>query len=93
MTNNIPFVNAGLDYVIPIGTAYELKGEGYDLDNDEISFCWEQIDEGEVTFSNFGPNNFSGSTARSLPPSNNPARSIPNINSVLMGELTQENPI
>ena len=35
MINNAPFVNAGLDYVIPIGTAYELKGEGDDLDKDE----------------------------------------------------------
>ncbi len=92
MTNNTPSVNAGPDYVIPIGTAYELRGEGDDIDKDELSFCWEQIDEGEVTFSNFGPNNFSGSTARSIPPSNNPVRSIPNINSVLQGELTQEKP-
>ena len=41
---------------------------------------------------NFGPNNFFGSTARSLPPSESPIRSIPNINSILKGELTLEKP-
>ena len=92
MTNNTPTVSAGSDYTIPIGTAYELRGDGEDLDNDKITFCWEQIDEGEVTFSNFGPNNFFGSTARSLPPSESPIRSIPNINSILKGELTLEKP-
>ena len=92
MTNNTPSVSAGSNYTIPIGTAYELRGVGEDLDNDKVTFCWEQIDEGEVTFSNFGPNNFFGSTARSLPPSESPIRSIPNINSILKGELTLEKP-
>jgi len=92
MNNSPPTVDAGLNYTIPIGTAYELMGYANDLDDDRLTFCWEQIDSGEITSSNFGPNNFSGSTARSLPPSENPVRSIPNLNSVLTGELTQENP-
>tara|TARA_B100000686_G_scaffold340087_1_gene415211 strand:- start:1407 stop:5267 length:3861 start_codon:yes stop_codon:yes gene_type:complete len=93
ITNNPPVANAGVNYTIPKGTAYELVGSATDLDSsDQLTYCWEQIDSGLMTYTQFGPDNYSASTARSLPPTSNPKRSIPNLNSVLNGELIQTNP-
>ena len=92
LINNPPVADAGINYTLPKETAYELRASGYDLDNDQLTYCWEQIDSGSMTVSEFGPSNYTGVTARSLPPSLSPLRSIPNLNSVLMGELTQINP-
>ena len=89
--NEVFRIDAGPDYYIPIGTAYELnfnpvKGEGSN------SYCWEQLDSALITSDNFGPNNVIGAMARSLPPSDIPKRTIPNINRILSNNLTQENP-
>ena len=92
LSNNPPVADAGINYTIPIGTAYELKASASDLDNDQLTYCWEQIDSGSMTQSEFGPENYSGSTARSLSPSLSSKRSIPNLTSVLNGNLTQTNP-
>ena len=93
LNNNPPIAEAGQDYIIPRGTAYELKAYASDADNDELTYCWEQIDSAPMSFSEFGPNNYTGVTARSLPPRTSPIRSIPNLNSVLNDELTQVNPV
>ena len=92
LDNNPPIADAGIDYIIPIGTAYELEASASDLDNDQLTYCWEQLDSGSMTRTQFGPDNYSGSSARSLPPSISPIRSIPNLTSVLNGNLTQTYP-
>ena len=89
--NEVFRIDAGPDYYIPIGTAYELnfnpvKEEGFN------HYCWEQLDSAEITSDNFGPNNVIGSMTRSLPPSDIPTRTIPNITRILSNNLTQENP-
>ena len=90
--NEPPSVNAGLDYIIPIGTPYELKATAVDPDNSILYYCWEQLDSGEVGASNFGPNFHLGSQARSLPPTLNSIRTIPRMEAVLEGKLTESNP-
>jgi subtilisin-like proprotein convertase family protein len=92
LTNNPPNADAGINYIIPKGTAYELSASASDIDNDQLTYCWEQIDSASMTFSEFGPDSYTGATARSLPPSMSQLRSIPNLTSVLNGELTQTNP-
>lgn len=90
--NAEPFViDAGPDYRIPIGTAYELNIDSLSEDS-SLTFCWEQLDSAEITASNFGPNNLVGSMARSLPPSASSKRIIPRIERVLTNNLTQDNP-
>ena len=37
-------ISAGLDYTIPNGTAFILKGTGSDINGDAITYCWEQND-------------------------------------------------
>ena len=83
--------NAGSDYYIPVGTAYELSAKQVE-DVDGTTYCWEQLDDGKVTSDSFGPNNISGSMTRSLPPTVNPFRTIPNLERLTSNNLTQEKP-
>lgn len=93
INNKSPEANAGIDYTIPLGTPYILKGSATDQDNsDVLTYCWEQIDNGIVNTGNFSATRASGSLNRSLPPTLVPNRYIPNIISVLNGRLTESNP-
>jgi len=84
-------VDAGIDYSIPIGTAYELSPANVESESGS-TYCWEQLDSGQVTSASFGPYDAIGALARSLPPSESPTRTLPNMNQILLGNLTQENP-
>lgn len=84
-------VYAGLDYSIPKGTAYELNASTSN-NPDSVTYCWEQLDSGQITSSNFGPNNAVGSMARSLPPTSSSSRMIPKMSRILANKLTQQNP-
>ena len=86
-------VDAGKDYKIPIGTAYELSINTIIGNTSEsFNYTWEQLDSAEITSSNFGPNNQTGALARSMLPKSSPKRMIPNLDRVLSNELTEENP-
>jgi subtilisin-like proprotein convertase family protein len=90
--NQKPSVSAGEDFYIPKGTAYYLKANGFDSDNDNLTYCWEQLDSGQVDASNFGPDLLTGSVNRSISPSENKIRYIPNISEILNVNLTTSNP-
>lgn len=91
--NNLPpTVNAGENKSIPKGTPYLLEAQGVDPDDDNLTYCWEQLDSGRVGSQDFGPLQLTGSMNRSLPPSQYNTRSIPRMSSVLAGELTDTNP-
>lgn len=93
INNNPPIANSGNDYTIPQGTPYVLRGSATDADGtDNLTYCWEQIDNGIVNSGNFSSALISGSINRSLPPSSLPDRYIPNIKSVLNNRLTETNP-
>ncbi|PKQ45905.1 zinc-dependent metalloprotease [Confluentibacter flavum] len=93
ISNSSPIANAGDNYTIPQGTAYILKGIATDSDSgDNLTYSWEQIDNGVVTSSNFSSSLTSGSINRSLPPTTSPDRYIPTLKSVLNGKLTETNP-
>lgn len=44
--NSVPIVDAGADFSIPKGTPFKLTATGSDPDNDQLRYCWEQIDTG-----------------------------------------------
>ena len=90
--NQAPVIEAGPNLTIPSGTAYELIATAEDPERTPIHYCWEQLDKGQVSQDNFGPNRPIGPQARSLPPSLSPVRTIPRMESVLTGNLTQINP-
>ncbi len=93
LTNNPPNADAGSDYTIPQGTAYVLRGTATDADGgDNLSYCWEGIDSGQVTNTSFGPTSTVGSMARSLPPTDASDRYIPMLSSVIAGNLTETSP-
>lgn len=93
LVNNPPVLTPVGDYIIPKGTAFVLEGQATDSDaGDVLSYTWEQIDNGVVTTSTFGPENPSGANFRSLPPTTDPARYFPSLDRVVQGELTQTNP-
>jgi subtilisin-like proprotein convertase family protein len=93
ITNSPPVVTASADFVIPRGTAFVLSGTATDPDpGDVLTYAWEQIDDGVVTSSTFGPGNPRGANFRSLPPTISPDRYFPRLSRVVAGQLTQTNP-
>ena len=91
ITNNPPIINAGADYTIPINTAFVLTGTGSDLENDAITYNWEENDNATTTF---GDNSVAYATKpdgplfRSVVPGNSAVRYMPSLSSVLQNRLT-----
>jgi hypothetical protein len=84
---------AGLNYTIPVSTPFELEGTANDVDNDPVTFTWEQLDEDG---SGITPTQgFIGATAgastlaplfRSFPPGDHPKRIFPSLEFILTGD-------
>lgn len=88
-----PVVTPLPDYLIPKGTAFVLEGVATDADpGDVLTYAWEQVDDGVVTTSTFGPENPSGANFRSRRPGTDPNRYFPMLPEVVAGNLTQTNP-
>ncbi len=94
LVNSPPVLTPVNDFTIPKGTAFVLEGNATDPDvGDVLTYTWEQIDDGVVTASSFGPANPSGANFRSLPPSTEPSRYFPKLTEVVQGNLTQVTPV
>ena len=94
ITNSPPVADAGLNYTIPQGTAFVLRGTASDPNGSDIlTYSWEQIDNGVTTSANFGPTKTTGAVWRSRPPSTSPNRYMPIFERVLNGQLTESNPV
>ncbi len=93
LTNSPPVLTPVDDFIIPKGTAFVLEGMATDTDIDDVlTYTWEQIDDGLVTNTTFGPTNPSGANFRSLPPTTDPVRYFPKLSEVSNGNLTQTEP-
>ena len=84
--NTAPIANAGIDYTIPKGTAFILKGTGSDANGDALTYCWEQTNNQASTqpptqTATTGPN------FRSIAPSSSPNRYMPPLASVVANVL------
>jgi subtilisin-like proprotein convertase family protein len=84
--NTPPTITPLVNYTIPNGTAFVLRGVATDANNDSLTYCWEQTNNNistqpPVSTSTTGPN------FRSLSPSTSPNRFFPNFQSVLAGNL------
>ncbi|OGS61266.1 zinc-dependent metalloprotease family protein [Flavobacterium sp.] len=84
--NTAPVVNAGVNYTIPYGTAFILKGSATDANGDALTYCWEQYNN-EVTTQPPLQTATTGPNFRSLPPSASPNRYMPRFLDVLNGNL------
>ncbi|MEM8906857.1 MAG: reprolysin-like metallopeptidase, partial [Bacteroidota bacterium] len=75
--NNQPVIDAGPDYTLPISTPFTLTAAATDLDDDALTYCWEQMDNEvapmpPVSTATVGP------AFRSNSPITDPARTFPN---------------
>lgn len=84
--NTRPTANAGLDYTIPRGTAFLLKGNGTDPNGGTLTYCWEQTNT-EISVQPPSQNSTTGPNYRSNPPTTSSNRYMPNLQSVLAGNL------
>ena len=93
LANSPPVINPMPDYTIPKGTAFVLNAHVTDADTDDVlTYTWEQIDDGVVLTSTFGPENISGANFRSQKPTTSSERYFPKLSSIIEGNLTQTNP-
>lgn len=85
--NTTPTADAGPDLTLPIGTAFKLTGTGADSDGDNITYCWEQIDENNAATVYPNPNsgNDDAVLVRSFPPTTSPTRYFPNLSDLKFG--------
>lgn len=89
LTQKAPTSNAGFDYTIPASTAFILNGDG--SSDGSSTFCWEQNDiggNGGIETSNPSPTNTTGPMFRSYKPTSSSIRYMPNLTSVLLGNLS-----
>jgi hypothetical protein len=87
--NTPPVVNAGTNYTVPVSTPFVLTGSATDIDNDSLTYCWEQIDVGGPNA--FGPWNMPTGNApifRSFLPVSVPYRYFPKLSDVINNTTT-----
>ncbi|MEJ2585507.1 MAG: M12 family metallo-peptidase, partial [Robiginitalea sp.] len=93
LENTPPQITPVPDFRIPKGTAFVLETTATDADpGDQLTFAWEQIDDGVVTRASFGPENPAGANFRSRPPVSEPSRYFPRLSRVASGNLTMTDP-
>lgn len=93
ISNNPPVINPLNDFIIPKGTPFVLTADATDPDaGDVLTYAWEQVDDGVVTTSSFGPDNATGANFRSRRPLASPSRYFPRLEEIVQGNLTQTNP-
>ena len=84
--NAVPVANAGIDYTIPKGTPFMLKGTATDANStDALTYSWEQLDLGNATTTVPSSTATTGPLFRSYNPSTSSTRYFPNMNTILAG--------
>ncbi|WP_454046696.1 reprolysin-like metallopeptidase [Chryseobacterium sp. Marseille-Q8038] len=87
-TNNFaPTVNAGGDYTIPKSTPFRLEGSASDIDNNPLTYSWEQNDVGPASDWNAPTGN--AAIFRSYVPVTVPYRYFPKLTDVINGTVSK----
>jgi subtilisin-like proprotein convertase family protein len=84
---NVPTANAGSDFTIPKSTPYKLIGQGSDADGDNLTYCWEQMDN-QLNSVPPKATDVTGTLYRSVKPSSSSTRFLPNLSDVVLGTIT-----
>ena len=87
--NTAPTVNEVTDYTIPVSTPFVLDATGNDVDGDNLTYIWEQLDN-EITTIPPVSTATGGAVFRSIAPSADSKRYFPNLNTVVSGDLANE---
>ena len=86
INNNAPIIISVPDYTIPYGTAFILDCEASDLENDNLTYTWEQTDNGVASVPPASTST-NGALFRSNNPSEDSFRYFPSLSSVIAGNL------
>ena len=87
--NNVPTVNAGINYTIPKGTPFVLTGTATDADaTDVLSYCWEQMDENNSATTYPSTTSTTGVAFRSYSPTANASRYFPRLETIKAGSTS-----
>lgn len=88
VTNTPPVIAPLSNYTIPKGTAFVLTADVSDMENDPLTYNWEEIDAAESAVLATTGTNITGPMFRSVKPSLSSTRYFPKLTSVLNGILT-----
>lgn len=84
VNNNAPVINSINSYTIPYGTPFILRANATDVDGDQLTYNFEQINR-QIATQPPSATNTTGPAFRNYPPSTNNFRSFPNLETVLAG--------
>ncbi|WP_343643447.1 reprolysin-like metallopeptidase [Chryseobacterium sp.] len=87
VNNFAPTVNAGGDYTIPKSTPFRLEGSATDIDNNPLTYSWEQNDVGPAGDWNAPTGN--APLFRSYVPVTVPYRYFPKLTDVINGTISK----
>jgi subtilisin-like proprotein convertase family protein len=89
VSNLPPTANAGANYTIPVGTAFQLAGSGTDPNSDDVlTYNWEQNDNENMQNSTQpSPLALVGPMFRSRPGTTAPSRYFPQLSDILANNL------
>lgn len=87
VSNTAPTVNAGNNYTIPKGTPFKLTGFATDVENNALTYCWEQNDNGPEGDWNTPTGN--AAIFRSFMPETVPYRYFPKLTSILNNTVSK----
>ncbi len=76
--NTAPTIDAGADYIIPHSTPFVLTAEANDLNDDALTYSWEQYDN-EIATMPPSANSTVGPAFRSYLPTPDPSRTFPRL--------------
>ena len=81
VANTAPVVNAGNNYTIPKSTPFKLTGSATDAENNTLTYCWEQNDNGPAGNWNVATGN--AAIFRSFMPVTVPYRYFPKLSDII----------
>ena len=86
--NQPPTAGGGGSFTIPKSTPFVLTGTASDPEGDNVTYCWEQMDNEVGTGATQPPlaTNTKGPVFRSVLPTASPKRYFPNISTILTGQ-------